>query len=141
MPIGAITIGRAGQELVDFDGLANLFNSVVLAASRKTTCYGTVLLLNDEYIAAREVRKTDAVRSDTFEGGRFGVIGGSRGWRRGRHKRTGRRGRAELPFDGVRLRSDLAAGAGDGDGAVDTVPDRARRRAADFRLAQSGTVH
>jgi L-asparaginase len=58
-----------------FDGLANLFNAVTLAASRKTTCYGTVLLLNDEYVAAREVRKGDAVRTDTFEGGRLGMLG------------------------------------------------------------------
>ena len=55
-----------------FDGLANLFNSITLAASGKTRCYGTVLLLNDEYIGAREVTKTDAVRTDTFMGGASG---------------------------------------------------------------------
>jgi L-asparaginase len=70
-----ITGSMRQNNTFSFDGLANLFNSVVLAASRKTTCYGTVLLLNDEYIAAREVRKTDAVRTDTFEGGHFGVLG------------------------------------------------------------------
>ena len=58
-----------------FDGLANLFNSITLAASGKTRCYGTVLLLNDEYVGAREVTKSDAVRTDTFTGGRFGVLG------------------------------------------------------------------
>ena len=70
-----ITGSMRQNNTFSFDGLANLFNAVVLAASRKTTCYGTVLLLNDEYISAREVRKSDAVRTDTFEGGRFGVLG------------------------------------------------------------------
>jgi L-asparaginase len=70
-----ITGSMRQNNTFSFDGLANLFNSVVLAASRKTTCYGTVLLLNDEFMAAREVRKTDAVRTNTFEGGDSGVLG------------------------------------------------------------------
>ncbi|NHC15119.1 asparaginase [Motilibacter sp. E257] len=63
------------QNTFSFDGLANLFNAVTLAASQKTTCFGTVLLLNDVFFAAREVTKTDAVRTDTFEGGRLGALG------------------------------------------------------------------
>ena len=70
-----ITGSMRQNNTFSFDGLANLFNSVVLAASRKTTCYGTVLLLNDEYIAARDVTKGDAVRTDTFTGNRFGILG------------------------------------------------------------------
>jgi L-asparaginase len=70
-----ITGSMRQNNTFSFDGLANLFNAVTLAASRKTTCYGTVLLLNDEYVAAREVRKGDAVRTDTFEGGRLGMLG------------------------------------------------------------------
>ncbi|MSR35493.1 MAG: asparaginase [Gemmatimonadetes bacterium] len=70
-----ITGSMRQNNTFSFDGLANLFNSVVLAASGKTTCYGTVLLLNDEFMAAREVRKTDAVRINTFEGGDSGVLG------------------------------------------------------------------
>jgi L-asparaginase len=70
-----ITGAMRQNNTFSFDGLANLFNSVVLAASGKTTCYGVVLLLNDEYMSAREVRKADAVRTDTFEGGRFGILG------------------------------------------------------------------
>jgi L-asparaginase len=58
-----------------FDGEANLFNAIRLAASGETTCYGTVLLMNDEFFAAREVRKTDALRLDTFDGGRYGALG------------------------------------------------------------------
>ncbi|NHN34053.1 asparaginase [Paenibacillus agricola] len=58
-----------------FDGEANLFNAIRLAASRETTCYGTVLMMNDEFFAAREVTKTDALRLDTFDGGRYGALG------------------------------------------------------------------
>lgn len=58
-----------------FDGEANLFNAIRLAASQETTCYGTVLMMNDEFFAAREVTKTDAVRLDTFDGGRYGALG------------------------------------------------------------------
>ncbi|MEC0333373.1 asparaginase [Paenibacillus macerans] len=58
-----------------FDGEANLFNAIRLAASQETTCYGTVLMMNDEFFAAREVTKTDAVRLDTFDGGRYGTLG------------------------------------------------------------------
>lgn len=58
-----------------FDGLANLFNAITLAASQETTCFGPVLLMNDEFTAAREVTKTDAVRTDTFGGQRTGILG------------------------------------------------------------------
>lgn len=58
-----------------FDGKANLFNAIRLAASGETACYGTVVMLNDEFFAAREVTKTDALRLDTFEGGRYGALG------------------------------------------------------------------
>ncbi len=58
-----------------FDGEANLFNSIRLAASGETTCYGTVVMLNDEFFAAREVTKSDALRLDTFDGGRYGALG------------------------------------------------------------------
>ncbi|WP_062136452.1 asparaginase domain-containing protein [Demequina aestuarii] len=58
-----------------FDGEANLFNAIRLAASQETYCYGTVMLMADEYFAAREVTKTDAWRPDTFSGGRYGALG------------------------------------------------------------------
>jgi len=58
-----------------FDGEANLFNAIRLAASGQTECYGTVMLMNDQYYAAREVTKTDAWRTDTFSGGQYGALG------------------------------------------------------------------
>ncbi|NQX49317.1 asparaginase [Paenibacillus tritici] len=60
---------------ISFDGEANLLNAIRLAASKKTAYYGTVLMMNDEFFAAREVTKTDALRLDTFDGGRYGALG------------------------------------------------------------------
>ncbi|QQM44039.1 asparaginase [Streptomyces liliifuscus] len=61
--------------VIGTDAPANLYNAIKLAASRKTKCFGTVVMLNDEIQAAREVRKTNALRMDTFESGRSGVLG------------------------------------------------------------------
>jgi L-asparaginase len=58
-----------------YDGYTNVFSSIRLAASQKTTCYGTVVLLNDQFFAARDVTKTDGYRMDTFEGGAYGALG------------------------------------------------------------------
>jgi L-asparaginase len=60
---------------VSWDGDGNLFNAIRLAASRKTTCYGTLVMLDDEFFGAREVTKTDAVRMDTFNARRTGTLG------------------------------------------------------------------
>lgn len=40
-----------------FDGEANLFNAIRLAASQETTCYGTVLMMNDEFSPPVKSRK------------------------------------------------------------------------------------
>jgi L-asparaginase len=54
---------------------ANLYNAISLAASGKTACNGTVIMLNDEIQAARDVTKTNAVRMDTFQSREVGVLG------------------------------------------------------------------
>ncbi|MBT2475657.1 asparaginase [Microbacterium sp. ISL-103] len=58
-----------------YDGYTNVFSSIRLAASGKTTCYGTVVLMNDQFFSARDVTKTDGYRMDTFEGGPYGALG------------------------------------------------------------------
>jgi L-asparaginase len=58
-----------------WDGEGNLFNAIRLAASQKTTCYGTVIMMDDSFFAAREVTKSDAVRMDTFQARRTGTLG------------------------------------------------------------------
>lgn len=64
-----------GPQVLGADGPANLYNSIVLAASQSTFCYGTVLMLGDEFHAARDVTKTSAYRMDTFQSREFGVLG------------------------------------------------------------------
>lgn len=57
------------------DGPANLYNAIALAASQRTYCFGTVLMLNDEINAARDVTKTSTTRTDTFQTRELGVLG------------------------------------------------------------------
>jgi len=64
-----------GPKVIGADGPANLYNAIVLAASQATYCYGTVLMLGDEFHAARDVTKTSSYRMDTFQTREFGVLG------------------------------------------------------------------
>lgn len=64
-----------GELVFGADGPANLFNAVKLAASQATYCFGTVLMLNDEIHAARDVTKSNALRMDTFDSRSYGAIG------------------------------------------------------------------
>ncbi|MGN7702040.1 asparaginase [Cellulosimicrobium sp. 22601] len=57
------------------DAPANLYNAIKVAASQQTFCFGTVLMLNDEIQAAREVTKTNSYRTDTFQTREYGVLG------------------------------------------------------------------
>jgi len=57
------------------DAQLNLFNAIRLAASGRTRCFGAVLMLNDEFHAARDVTKTNTYRTDTFSSRRKGVLG------------------------------------------------------------------
>ena len=61
--------------VISSDGPANLFNAIVLAASRETHCFGTVLMLNDEFHAAKEVWKSNGMRLDTFTSRELGILG------------------------------------------------------------------
>ena len=61
--------------VIGTDAHANLFNAIVLAASGETRCFGTVLMLNDEFHAAKDVWKSDAYRLDTFISRQVGVLG------------------------------------------------------------------
>ena len=61
--------------VIGSDAQANLYNAIKLAASGKTKYFGTVLVLNDEFHAAREVTKANAYRTDTFVSPEFGALG------------------------------------------------------------------
>lgn len=58
-----------------YDGYTNLFSSIRLVASGKTTCYGTVVLAGDRFFGAREVTKSDGYAMDTFEAASYGNLG------------------------------------------------------------------
>ena len=75
-----------GPQVLGADGPANLFNAITLAASQSTYCFGTVLMLNDEFHAARDVTKTNTTRMDTFQTRELGVLG----WIDGREIKVGR---------------------------------------------------
>ncbi|MBP8534453.1 asparaginase [Streptomyces sp. MK37H] len=61
--------------VIGSDAPANLYNAIHLAASGRTTCFGTVVMLNDQIHAAREVRKSDTLRLNAFSSGSSGELG------------------------------------------------------------------
>ncbi|WP_241744141.1 asparaginase [Cellulosimicrobium arenosum] len=78
------------------DAPANLYNAIKIAASQQTYCFGTVLMLNDEIQAAREVTKTNSYRIDTFQTREYGVLG----WIDGENITLGRAPARVLACDG-----------------------------------------
>jgi L-asparaginase len=61
--------------VIGSDGPPNLYKAISLAASRKTRCFGSVVMLNDEIFAAREVTKSNTMRLDTFQAPKVGLLG------------------------------------------------------------------
>jgi L-asparaginase len=57
------------------DGPANLFDAIVTAAAPNATKRGTMVLLNDEIFAARDVTKLHTSRPDAFGAPLRGVLG------------------------------------------------------------------
>lgn len=57
------------------DGPINLYNAIRLAVSGRTTCFGTVIALNDQILPARDATKTDSTRVDTFTTREYGDLG------------------------------------------------------------------
>ncbi|MEE6272576.1 asparaginase [Georgenia wangjunii] len=67
------TASEAG--VLGADGPANLLQAIRLGASQQTFCFGTVLMLNDEIHAARDVTKGNSTRNDTFVSRQLGALG------------------------------------------------------------------
>ncbi|MFE9575263.1 asparaginase [Nocardia sp. NPDC006044] len=57
------------------DGPPNLYNAVRLAASKRTVCFGTVVMLNDQIFPVRDVVKSDTLRLNTFTTREYGDLG------------------------------------------------------------------
>lgn len=60
---------------IGVDGPANLYNSVRVAGDSNARGRGTMVLLNDEIFAARDVSKTNTVRTDAFAAPFRGTLG------------------------------------------------------------------
>ena len=58
-----------------YEGAANLLDAYRVAADPASRGRGVLVVLNDEINSAREVTKTDALRLDTFQSRRYGILG------------------------------------------------------------------
>lgn len=58
-----------------YDGLSNIFSSILVAAAPESKNRGVLLVMNDEINAASEVMKTHTVSLDTFKSLEFGPLG------------------------------------------------------------------
>ncbi len=60
---------------ISADGPLNLYNAVRVAASKEAVGKGTLVVLNDEINAARDVTKTNTYRVETFKSNELGLLG------------------------------------------------------------------
>lgn len=86
-----------------YEGAANLEDAFLAAAHPQSRGMGTVVVLNDEINSAREVTKTDALSLDTFQSGRYGVLGVVDGAGVAYYRKTIRRHSAQSEFDVTNL--------------------------------------
>jgi L-asparaginase type II len=86
-----------------YEGAANLEDAFLAAADPQSRGMGTVVVLNDEINSAREVTKTDALSLDTFQSGRYGVLGVVDGAGVAYYRKTLRRHSARSEFDVTNL--------------------------------------
>ena len=86
-----------------YEGAANLEDAFRAAADPMSRGMGAVVMLNDEINSAREVTKTDALSLDTFQSGRYGVLGVVDGSGVAYYRRPVRRHTAQSEFDVTRI--------------------------------------
>jgi len=82
-----------------YDGAANLLAAIRVAASPDSRERGTLVVMNDEIQAAREVVKADAQRLDAFQSHRYGALGVVDTDRIVYYRRGEKRGGARSEFD------------------------------------------
>jgi len=100
VPVPVVVVGaqRPASALSSDAGL-NLVNAVRVAASVEARGLGTLVLLNDEIHAAREVTKTSTSRLQTFRTADFGCLGHADGDRLAWYRRPVREAPAGAAFD------------------------------------------
>ena len=84
---------------VGYEGAANLLDGFRVAADSASRGRGTLVVLNDEINAAREVTKTDALRLQTFQTRGYGILGVVDSDRVVYYRRVERRHTAASEFD------------------------------------------
>lgn len=82
-----------------YEGAANLLQGFRVAAEPASRGRGTLVVLNDEINAAREVTKTDALRLHTFQTRGYGVLGVVDSDRVVYYRRPERRHSSDSEFD------------------------------------------
>ena len=70
-----LTVSMRSATAVSADGPANLLTAVRVAADTNAGGRGVLVVLNDEIHSARDVRKTDNNRTDTFVSAEWGALG------------------------------------------------------------------
>ena len=73
-PVIAVGSQRAAS-LADSDGPRNLLNAVRVAVSSEAVGMGTLVVMNGQINAAREVTKTNTIEVETFKTLEFGELG------------------------------------------------------------------
>ena len=73
-PVVMVGAMRPGTSL-SADGPMNLFRAVVVAGSKDALNRGTMVVMNDQIIGARDLQKTDTITVDTFKAPIFGYLG------------------------------------------------------------------
>ncbi len=57
------------------DGPLNLYNAILVAIEPETKGKGVLVVMEDDIIAARDVFKSNTVKTNTFSGGEMGLLG------------------------------------------------------------------
>ena len=71
----AITGAVRPAGLITTDGPLNILNAIRVAADDNTVGQGVVVAMDDYIICARDVMKSSSFKTDTFQGGDYGVVG------------------------------------------------------------------
>ena len=95
----AVVGSMRNPSTLGYEGAANLLEGFRVAADPASRGRGTLVVLNDEINAAREVTKTDALRLHTFQTRGYGILGVVDADRVVYYRRVERRHTAASEFD------------------------------------------
>jgi len=99
--VGAMRPGTA----LSADGPINLYNAVLLAASKEAVGKGVLVALNDQIHSARDVSKTNTSTPDSFKTPELGLLGYIQGSKPYFYRASTRKHTADTEFDVSRLAS------------------------------------